>query len=345
MSAMERRFREREILVAAGALYVAEQFCGYALEALNLVCELVFTLAANSVERIAELTNDNQRMHSALRDTEHTLQAREARLGEIQIQLHQAQERHGAAEHELARREEYIEVLELRLHSVEALEAKLSSLENDKSQLQKHIDQLREERERTIEKMTEDQQEFQLKQKQNARVIKELQVQLATQRKKPTTEPEDSPEAQNVAPMAVEVGPDEAILLARLADQQERIWLLETAKKSYEHELGRLARELSNKNAIIHSHFATAARETAKRKGKFAAALFTPTNAEVESELQKELEQAIHANIQLTAQLGELERRVSFLEGVVARAELEGFCVDGDDDSRGSDAQRDEFFE
>lgn len=250
------------------------------------------------------------------------LDTKEARIVEARAFLQQAEERSAATEDELAAVRLAESALAERLCN---LEAEQLALQSDLRASQQESEQLRTENDLMRSKLLEDQKQAQSKLKQANQLVKDLQGQL--QNSVPINSVQGSTDK-----LAAGSNAEADALLRRIGDMQEKIWLLETAKKSYEGEIDRLTKENETKSAIVRTHFVDAAQKYAQQKGKLGGSLFGPSKDDVNSQAQKMLEETLAENMKLENQLRAMGSKIERLEILVADAVREGFAYDDDVD-------------
>ena len=232
--------------------------------------------------------------------------------------------------------------------------------------LKQECDRLKEENAVYESQLQEIEAENQLKMKQKSNLIKDLQSQLVTLERdcqEAKTEAEKNKKtADNLAAQVLlanrrvkqgggsshadptsATGPidisEDAIqlikenndLIQRVTDMQEKVWMLESAKTSYETELDRMTKELAQKTAIVSTYFAEAA---AKNKKSF----FGPKPADIDAEMQSRLEDTLAQNMEIAAALREKSQALNRAMAVIHEAEAQGYVnvVEEDEEDIGN---------
>jgi DNA repair exonuclease SbcCD ATPase subunit len=249
------------------------------------------------------------------------LLTRDARIQELSAIQRQTSERLADAETAAA-------CAERRARELEPLAPQLAELQALLAQVEDQLHLKNSEYETVTSRLLDEQRQWQNKTKSSASLIRELQAQLQARQAQPGVSQEPGASATAVMPTIVaetEAVVDEArVLLDRVASLQEKVWLLEAAKQSYETAMDGLAKDCDAKRRIIELHFVDAAHKAAQQRGRLGS-LFGPSSSDVQMQMQHMVEATLTRNLELESECGLLQRHVQRLESLLAMAAEEGF--------------------
>jgi chromosome segregation ATPase len=328
LAALERKVEQLQVRgvtseMLLGALSVAFEVVEAAELWSSLSREALFDSAAavqgqmcgELLAAASESLSRRQTAQMELMELQQLASTKDARIQELTAAQSQLSERVADAEEAAARAEDKAAALvplAPRLIEVEAAFAQLQAQHALKTQ----------ECETVTRTLLDEQRQWQMKSKSTASLVRELQAQLHNRQAQP------SPAASVAHPPPLEpasASEDERVLVERLAALQEKVWMLESTKKSYEVAMEGLAKDLEDKQRIIQLHFVEAAQKAAHQKGKLGSSFFKPSASDVQTQMQSMVETTLTRNLELEAECDALRDQLKHLEECLASAVDEGF--------------------
>ena len=289
--------------------------------------DLVAVMSEASLQRLA--------LESEVSQLVDRVAMRDIRIGELTALHRQLEERLSFAEQ--AAKESQARAVEL-----EPLVQQLSDLREEHAKLREELELKRDECNTVTRTFLDEQRQWSVKSKASSSLVRELQAQLQAKQQQhaPDVAPSSAPNVSSQAQQNSSVGSghqqpvdtteSERIMIERVASLQEKTWMLESAKKSYEVELDRLAKELEMKDCIIRLHFMDAAQKAAQQKGKLGSSFFKPNANEVQTQMQQMVEATLTRNLELESHCDALQQQLQRLEECLAAAADQGFEVEPD---------------
>lgn len=287
---------------------VSEAALHYASECVSITSVASFDLVSSGISALQDGCRRHEQLLNENAQLVERLAVKEARILEARLFLSQAEERCSAAE---------CEVMALRNELVTSTAAS-ETLQNDAEVLRDRVRKLEKECETQlieIDALRQEQLQSHGKVRQAQQLVKDLQQQLLLNETRGTGAPVTNEQTQHLGEMEE--------LLGRLTQLQERVWLLETAKSSYESELDRLSTALEERSTAIRMHFSAAAQQSARAKGK--SGILGVSKKDVMDEVHIMLEESLLSNLQLDAKVLAQNSRLEMLEEALKRAQEAGF--------------------
>ncbi|CUG85426.1 Hypothetical protein, putative [Bodo saltans] len=283
----------------------------------SLALDTAFLCWGQSINETRRLVASLERSEQEVKLLQERLSVKEARIVETRAFLSQSEERYVAAE---------AEAVSLRLEAansndrMQQFQSVNAELEEVLSTLQVKFDHSS----RELDLVKAEQSQSHVKLRQSQQLVKDLQEQLTSRPTAPLvpTDLKDAEARQNSA--------DVHDVLKRLTESQEKVWLLEAAKTSYESELVRLSHALEEKTTLLRLQFGIAAEQSLRGKGK--SGILGPSKADAIAEVQVMLEDALVRNLELETRFRAVTSRLEVVERQLEDAQAEGFALDDDEE-------------
>jgi chromosome segregation ATPase len=309
------------IHIAASMTSAMESLLGaavtYAQEERDLSLEVSLDYWGQSVRETRAAVASVERLSQEVKHLHERLSVKEARIVETRAFLSQSEERCVAAESEAVSLRSVIDESNGKWQQFQCAN---EELQETLLALQQKFDH----NSRELDLVKAEQSQSHVKLRQAQQLVKDLQEQLTRRSFEPDVAP-DTKSAEELQSSA-----DVHDVLVRLTQSQEKVWLLEAAKTSYEAELVRLSQALEEKTSLLRIQFGIAAEQSLRGKGK--AGILGPSKADAVAEVQAMLEESLLRNLELESKFSALTSRLEVVERQLEDAQAEGYAMEEESD-------------